>query len=147
MILGHYYYGNLLRAISEELDVARERHFLQQQSGEAEVRSWADAFLLGDVYSLGFGFDVSEVDLWWLLNRKKRERAETGDTWYFAPREHMSGKTINEKEELLRVLGVEVCHCGSRRPVGGPLERSGGFREFYQLAIEEIRALMALHRT
>ena len=146
MILGHYYYANLLKRISDDLDREGERFLLRQKDGDAEIRSWADAFLLGDVYTLGFGFDVSEFDLWWLLNRKKKERAETGETWFFAPEEAREGETINEKEELLRVLGVEVRHCGFHRPTGDAFQRSGGFREFYRRAISEIQAQMALKR-
>ena len=142
MILGHYYYANLLKRISDELDREREC----RPAGEPEIRSWADAFLSGDVYTLGFGYDVSEFDLWWLLNRKKIEPGETGETWFFAPEEAQAGERINEKEELLRVLGVRVSHCGYHRPTGDALHRSGGFREFYRSAMEEIQAQMALKR-
>ena len=139
MILGHYYYGNLLRRVAEDLGGEDEDRPLRRPAGGGEIRSWAEAFLLGDVYSLGFGFDVSEVDLWWLLDRKRRERAETGRTRFYAPEETRHGDAINEKEELLRVLGVEVCHCATRRPRGDAYERSGGFRAFYRAAIDDIR--------
>ena len=36
---------------------------------------WLDSFVLGNVNILGLGMDFSELDLWWLLNRKKRESA------------------------------------------------------------------------
>ncbi|MBE6910569.1 MAG: hypothetical protein E7474_13515 [Ruminococcaceae bacterium] len=147
MILGHYYYANLLEKISSYVKSEGARWHHEQSRGEpVRIKSWADAFLFGDLYVLGFGFDVSEFDLWWLLNRKKRERADTGRTWFFAPAERLEPGQINEKEELLRVLGVEVRHCGSIRADGTPLERSLGFRAFYDLAIEEIRALVAEHR-
>ena len=139
MILGHYYYGNLLRRISE--DLGGEDEGLPVRDGPP--RSWPEVFLRGDVYTLGFGFDMSEVDLWWLLDRKRREPTETGSTCFFGPVETRRGDAVNEKEELLRVLGVEVCHCSFRRPQGGAFQRSGGFREFYRLAIDEIRARMA----
>ena len=34
--------------------------------------SWVDYFLTGEVYSVGFGFDLSEIDLWWLVDCKRR---------------------------------------------------------------------------
>ncbi len=95
---------------------------------------------------LGFGFDVSEFDLWWLLNRKKRERSDTGGTWYFSPAERLEAGEINEKEELLRVLGVEVRNCGMTRSEGGPLVRSRSFRVFYDRALGEIEELMRERR-
>ncbi|MBQ9647730.1 MAG: SIR2 family protein [Oscillospiraceae bacterium] len=147
MILGHYYYANLLEKISTYVKSEGARWRREQERGETpRIKSWADAFLFGDVYVLGFGFDVSEFDLWWLLNRKKREQAETGKTWFFAPEELSEESGINEKEELLKVLGVEVRHCGMGRAHGDPLERSLGFRAFYERAMDEIEALMRERR-
>ena len=143
MILGHYYYANLLEKISTYVKAESARYRREQERGEpTRIKSWADAFLFGDVYVLGFGFDVSEFDLWWLLNRKKRERG-AGRTWFFAPQEYARESGINEKEELLKVLGVEVRHCDSERVTGGtPLQRSLGFRAFYERAMDEIETLM-----
>jgi len=36
------------------------------------VRSWVDLFLCSDVHIIGFGFDFSEIDLWWVLNYRAR---------------------------------------------------------------------------
>ncbi len=148
MVLGHYSYASLLERISAYVRAEEGRYRREQGRGEpVRIRSWADAFLFGDVYVLGFGFDVSEFDLWWLLNHKKREREKAGGTWFFAPSERLAEDEINEKEELLRVLGVEVRHCDSLRAGGNPLERSLGFREFYERAMAEIEALMRQNRS
>lgn len=147
MVLGHYDYASLLEKISSYVRGEESRYRREQGRGESvRVRSWADAFLFGDVYVLGFGFDVSEFDLWWLLNRKKREHGDTGKVWFFSPAERLEEGEINEKEELLKVLGVEVRHCDSVRMDGGPLERSLGFRAFYEKAMAEIEALMRENR-
>ena len=75
VILGHYYYGELLARYQEELKKhGNLQYFLQQKGKHPIIESWLDAFIMGDVYVLGFGFDFSEIDLWWLLNRKKREK-------------------------------------------------------------------------
>ena len=146
MVLGHYYYANLLEKIMEHLRTEGYRFYLAQKRGTPlKFSTWADVFLLGDLYILGFGFDVSEFDLWWLLNRKKKERAETGMTYFFSPAERC---VTNEKEELLRVLGVEIHHCDTERAVvGDPIERSARFRQFYARALDEIAALMVRNRT
>ena len=147
MILGHHFYANLLKKITNSLEGDWGRLAREQRLGRVpELRSWADAFILGDVYVLGFGYDVSEFDLWWLLNRKKKEEAETGETHFYAPEDSRLGEAVNEKEALLKVLGVRVHHCGARRPQGAPRTRSGGFREFYARAIEDIRRRMAENR-
>ena len=147
MILGHYYYANLLKKITTYLEGEGNRYLQEQERGlPLRVKTWADAFLMGDLYVLGFGFDVSEFDLWWLLNRKKKERAETGSTHFFAPMERHGPNEVNEKEALLQVLGVQLHHCDQIRPAGGPLDRSRGFRDFYTAAIAEISGLMARAR-
>ena len=142
MILGHYSYANLLEKISAYVKAEEGRYRRELGRGEAvRVRSWADAFLFGDVYVLGFGFDVSEFDLWWLLNHKKN-LGGAGKTWFFSPAEPLEAGQINEKEELLKVLGAEICHCDALRGGSTPIERSRGFRAFYDRAMDEIAARM-----
>lgn len=69
-----------------------------------------NVLLLGNVCILGFGMDFSELDLWWLLNRKKRENAEHGKVIFYDPE-----KPGDEaKYALLRAYGVEVRHLGFR---------------------------------
>ena len=87
VILGHYYYGNLLFCCDEYLThrAPAQRYPLWPGSDGMVALSWLDYLILGDVYALGFGFDTSEMDLWWLLCRKKRERAPHGDLWFFEP--------------------------------------------------------------
>ena len=49
------------------------------------MKSWIDYFILGDLYILGFGFDFAEFDLWWLVNRKLREKADCGEIYFYEP--------------------------------------------------------------
>lgn len=134
MILGHYYYGNLLYKYQEFLKKRGNCYYHNQRhQKEQEIKSWIDAFILGDVYILGFGLDFSEMDLWWLLNRKKREKAETGKVYYFAPEE----EDFDVKTELLKVYDVQVEHMGYRQK---EMKETGNlaYRRFYQDAIKEI---------
>ncbi|MBR1433065.1 AbiH family protein [Ruminococcus sp.] len=71
MILGHYYYGNLTAKIKNESDRLDDAY---RREGY-KCKSWMDLFILGDVYIIGTALDVSEIDLWWLINRKARETA------------------------------------------------------------------------
>lgn len=130
MILGHYYYGSLLKRYFQLLEKRGNRYFDYQKKGKTfPLRSWLDAFILGDIYILGFGFDFSEFDLWWLLNRKKNEKADVGAVYFY---EKPDSKTNQEKLELMRILNVNVENLG--------MEVGDSFDNFYQVAIEDIAA-------
>lgn len=143
MILGHYYYANLLRRICDYLERQKDRyHFYQSNHEQAKIKSWIDAFILGDVYVLGFGYDTSEFDLWWLLNRKKREKAQTGKIYFFEPQRNTID-TIDEKKELLRVMGAEIIDLGYTRPDQNDPERCKAYQAFYRDAIMKITQFMS----
>lgn len=38
--------------------------------------SWAELFFRTNVYIVGFGMDFSEIDIWWLLNKRARFKLE-----------------------------------------------------------------------
>lgn len=124
MILGAYYYGNLLGKI---IDLNKRRGAYYSSAKTPVIRSWTDAFLLGDVYILGFGFGFAESDLWWLLNRKKRERGRVGKT-YFYELKHKDG--INRaKIDLLKIMNVEIIY----KDVSG-----GDWQGVYEWAVGDI---------
>ncbi len=136
MILGHYWYGKLLYKIIEESEKNKDHYARNQKEGKpTELNSWMDSFILGDVYVLGFGFGLSEVDLWWLLNRKQRERAEHGKVYFY----ELRSEKQREKTELLKLMDAEVLdlgfsHTDKIKPDGEP-----DYRSFYAAAIKDIR--------
>ena len=79
VILGHYYYGNLLFCCDEYLThrAPEQRYPLWPGHEELEALSWLDYFILGDVYSLGLGLTPRR---WTVVAPlpEKRERAPTG---------------------------------------------------------------------
>lgn len=124
MILGAYYYGNLLGKI---IDLNRRRGGYYSSAQTPVIRSWTDAFLLGDVYILGFGFGFAESDLWWLLNRKKRERGRVGKTYFY---ELKQKDGINRaKIDLLKIMNVEIIY----KDVSG-----GDWQGVYEWAVGDI---------
>ena len=128
IILGHYYYGKLLGMYQKHLDERKNEQFKRQQEGRPPVMtSWIDGFIMGDIYILGFGYDLSEMDLWWLLNRKKRENAAHGEVIFYEPYE---GR--DEKYALLEAYGVRVEHMRYRT-------KPENYRAFYEEAIKDIR--------
>lgn len=135
MIFGHYYYGGLLQKMVEYISARGNTYeFRQKRELPQPIRGWIDSFILGDVYILGFGMNFAEYDMWWLLNRKKREKANHGKIYFYNPR----SESFNEKEELLRVMDVELVDCGMEFPDGTDAEKSEAFRDFYDCAIEDI---------
>lgn len=128
MLLGAYYYGNLLGKI---IDLSKKREkergsFLPNKQ-HPEINSWAEAFLAGEVYILGFGFGFAESDLWWLLNRKKREHGSVGRTFFYElkPKDGVNRAKI----DLLKLMNVEVI---SRTVEGGDWESA------YEWAVSDI---------
>lgn len=86
MVIGHGYYGRLLYKIVDYVKQNGDRYRWGKEE-VPEIRSWADSFLFGDVYVLGFGFDFAEMDLWWLLDHKKNGNygRETGKVFFYEP--------------------------------------------------------------
>ena len=131
MIIGSDYYSRLT---SRVIDETKKSERYDQKEGKninlVSIGSWVDALLFGDVYVLGFGYDYSEQDLWWLLNRKANEtRISKGKTYYYEP----EGKDeIRIKKSLLKVFDVET--------EGLDLGYRGDFsyKDFYQDAIKDI---------
>ena len=143
MILGHYWYGNQLSRIKAELDERKNRYAFRQNNGlEISYDSWIDSFILGDVYVLGFGFDTSEFDLWWLLNRKKREKAKKGKVFFYEPASEKS----REKQDLLRLLDVEVMNLPFDHTIAD-LDKSKAYQEFYSESIQDIRNRITAKRS
>lgn len=94
-ILGHYYYGNSLFKIKDAVDKLR-----LTDADDEDAKTWAESFIFSDIYCLGFGFGVCEFDLWWLLNRKAREKFNTGKLYFYEP----YAQEQWEKIDLLKLM-------------------------------------------
>ena len=79
LVLSYYSYAS---SVYRLIDMNKRRQNTyeekQQEEGLLECQGWLDYFLLGDVYAVGFGFDLSEFDIWWAMERKSREHADHG---------------------------------------------------------------------
>ncbi len=106
MVLGHYYYGRLLSRVQLYTLTFQRRYRACSRSGHAfDPCSWVDYFLLGDIYILGQGLDFSEMDLWWLINCKKRLGLK-GQVYFIEP--NMEQKKRQAKKMLLETYGVKI---------------------------------------
>ena len=136
MILGHYWYGNLLRRIQDKLDQQGNYYARVQKNGQnIDRKSWVDSFILGDVYVLGFSYGLSEIDLWWLLTRKNRENAHHGKLYYYG----IQNEKDREKTALLELMGAEVINLGFTSDV----KTTPDYKTFYQDAFDDIQKRMA----
>lgn len=139
IIIGHYYYGNLLFKYKELVDSVRNQYETHQKAEkEYLLNSWVDSFILGDVYILGLGMDFAEIDLWWLINRKQREHAEHGKIYFYAPRE-VDG--FDEKRELLQAYGVKADNDMGIETFSAHDDetRNMRYKDFYNQAIKDIK--------
>lgn len=70
--------------------------------------SWIDLFFVTNVHIIGFSFDYSEIDLWWILNKRARlKRGKLNDN--IVNKIYFYCDTISqEKRGLLESLSVEV---------------------------------------
>lgn len=97
MILSYYSYAKILSKLIEyntKLGNSLEEH--QQENRLKECQCWLDYFILGNVYSVGFGLDVSEFDIWWAIERKAREKANHG-----VFRAFLEGEELETKQSIL----------------------------------------------
>lgn len=104
IVLGQYYYINSISKWRAYLKDAYTKYYKKEED-KIRPKSWLEYFIFGDVYIVGFGMDLSEIDLWWLLNRKKREELPHGKTVFI--------KDANEeldmmKRSMLEVMDVEI---------------------------------------
>lgn len=75
IVMGYNHYCGTLGKIDRyikgrEYDLPKMEERLE--NGELKIKYWIDHFFFSDVYIIGFGFDYSEIELWWILDRRRR---------------------------------------------------------------------------
>lgn len=137
IVLGHDRYGRLISEIVQEL-----KPEIDMTVSLVSLNSWPKLFLFGDIYVLGFSFDPSEFDLWWLLQRKQNETKGSGQVYFYeiSPPEGFELST-NPKIMLLRALGVQLLDMGLSW--ADPRESKEVYMDFYQRALDNIKQKIA----
>jgi len=117
LMLGYQHYASSLSRMSDYLKQGNkwgdEENARNAQptttTPDNNKPAWVDVFLRGDVHIVGFSFDYTELDLWWLTIIKARLK--------LVHKDESVGKTVfhcinSEKEQgkisLLRSYGVDV---------------------------------------
>lgn len=128
VVLGHDRYGRLLSRI-EKLCDSQNYYAISKKRGKVAFNSWPELFLYGDVYVVGFGFNLSEFDLWWLMKRKQRERMGTGRVYFY---EHPDPASLTQK--MMRAHGAELPDVGAK---------PGDYNDLYMNAFTDIAKRIA----
>lgn len=127
MILSYYSYANILtKLIDYNKKLANRIQEHQIENTELKCNSWLDYFILGNIWSVGFGLDVSEFDVWWAIERKSREKAKHG---VFKGYFDGNGQTETPQSVLLDAMKAEYKYI----PVV-----DGRYEPVYQKAILDI---------
>ena len=81
IMLGYDQYCGLLAKLSEYIKgtyrsnsgVTCKRSIVEKcKENSFDGISWAELFFNANIYIVGFGMDFSEIDIWWLLNKRAR---------------------------------------------------------------------------
>lgn len=121
MIIGHYYYGRLLSRIQSYTAETIRRYKIAERNGDLFYpRSWVDYILFGNVYIVGQGMDLSEMDLWWLMDCKRLYGK--GTTTLYKP------EMKREQVMLAEVCGIKAVNC----------DKPESFADYYESVFEKI---------
>lgn len=138
MVMGHYYYGKLLRDIQVYVaSFMRSYHEALSKGVSYEPKSWIDYFLLGDIYIVGLGLYLCESDLWWLLCCKKRNFPETHVYYYGELDSH------DERRMLLETYNGQVQSLSTSIPKS--LKDSLYYLAYYKEAFKQIEESITNH--
>ncbi len=129
------------RQVSRVIAYCRKRkNEYEIYKNEFKIKSWVDLFLVSDLYILGFGFSFSEIDLWWLLNRRIRERSGHGKVVFFEPKAK-DGEHMLHAQLLGKHPGVSVNDCEITLSEDEDKNKIL-YQEFYEKAIQELREIL-----
>lgn len=104
------------------------------RQNEFTKSSWIELFFASDMHIVGFSFDFSESDLWWLLIRRARMKRTLRTSGFVKNSIHFYCDTIEDsKKALLESLLVKV-HV---LPLGKGDDR---YTEYYRSIIKSIQA-------
>ncbi len=128
--LGHDHYAGYLQKIREAVISDREAkredeseddrgYILQSQVDywqSGKVDSWWRLFFTGSLDIVGFGFDYTEIDLWWLIGNRARQMSASnkqpfklGDVTFheFVPEKGLTNRDM-ARLDILHSLGVHI---------------------------------------
>lgn len=131
LVLTHDEYGRLCRDILNVAQLNGNKY--EKYKEKISINSWIDYFIIADIYIIGFGLDFSEFDIWWLLNRRLREKSGHGKIYFFEP--YVDNELLNKVYDEFDIKLISLNYQKSSM-------RCEDYAIFYNKAIEEINKLM-----
>lgn len=131
IISTHDEYARLTKHILQYLD--KRKNSYDKYSEDVKFKSWIDYFIVGDIYIVGLGFDFSEFDLWWLLNRRMREKANIGNVYFYEP----ICEQCKAKISALECFGIKCENFSMVKPTDQK-ELSPFYDDFYRKVVIDI---------
>lgn len=126
MVLSYYSYADAVYHLIEMNKHRKNEYEEHQLSGDPLIcKGWLDYFLLGEVYAIGFGFDLSEFDIWWAIERKSREHAINGK---------LHAYMIGENQDLAKSVMFRTMDVDERILT----VESGQYEKAYWKTVEEL---------
>lgn len=114
ILLGYEQYGGQLRKIGEYLNgqytMGKNKipNILNRiiGTGIESVDSWVDLFFCSNIFIVGFGMPYDEIDLWWLLCKRKKLILEHPDIFCGNQIVYYEPDISAEKRKILKDLSV-----------------------------------------
>ncbi len=127
IILSHDAYGSLTGKITQYIDESHSNYV----SNNIKFDSWIDYFVFADIYIIGFGYDYSEFDLWWLLNKRFRTNNRGKMVFYQLPTDEIKIERLN----LISQFDVKTKSLGY---ASGSKDYSSFYLDVYKDILKEI---------
>jgi hypothetical protein len=127
MVLNHDEYARLIHHLMKENELNENKYVKYEKSLRYE--SWLDYFLMSNLYIVGLGMDFSEFDLWWILNRRIREKRKNGKIVYC--KSHYDDSHV---ADALKMMGVKVQEFNI-----SAYNKEEYYNEFYEKAIQYLK--------
>lgn len=95
---GLQYKDKKLSSLKRRVDYRRKR-----------IESWMDHFFLSNMHVIGFGFEFTEIHLWWILSKRARIKKDKpglipNTIFYHCPKSELATARV----DLLKSYGLEV---------------------------------------
>ena len=126
IILTHDEYARLISHLIKENELNQDKY--EKYNKEVKYKSWLDYFLMSNLYIVGLGMDFSEFDLWWILNRRMREKASVGKIIFFKSEDDSYNVCNALKAMNVNVISFDI-----------DVDEKDYYNEFYKKVTEFIK--------
>ena len=79
------------------------------EKGIEDLFSWIDLFFVSDIHIIGLGLEYEELDLWWVLNRRRRIKRKEDKFVKNRIIYYPVDQVTDDKRQLLNGFDVEIC--------------------------------------